>query len=96
MRPIMQLPLFKALKTINIEDEQATEIVDSMEDYIAMKMKEATAPLAARIEGLDAKMDAKLGALDTKIGALQWTIGIIGAVIAIATAFSGVARFIAH
>jgi len=92
MRPIMQLPLFKALKTINIEDEQATEIVDSIEDYIAMKMKEATAPLAADIKGLD----AKLGALDTKIGALQWTIGIIGAVIAIATAFSGVARFITH
>ncbi|CDG38953.1 MULTISPECIES: hypothetical protein [Asaia] len=95
----MQLPLFKALKTINIEDEQATEIVDSMEDYIAMKMQEATAPLAARIEGLDGRMgalDAKLGALDTKIGALQWTIGIIGAVIAIATAFSGVARFITH
>jgi len=95
----MQLPLFKALKTINIEDEQATEIVDSMEDYIAMKMKEATAPLAADIKGLDGRMgalDAKLGALDTKIGALQWTIGIIGAVIAIATAFSGVARFTTH
>ncbi|WP_336764088.1 hypothetical protein [Asaia sp. VD9] len=81
----MQLPLFKALKTINIKDEQATEIVDSMEDYIAMKMKEATAPLAARIEGLDAKL-----------GALQWTIGIMGTVIAIATVFSGVARLIAH
>ncbi len=41
----MQLPLFKALQSIKIDDDRATDVVRSFEEFTALKMTEATAQL---------------------------------------------------
>lgn len=46
----MQITLFKALKSLNLSDEQATEVVEAVEEYIAVKIKEATSGLEAQLK----------------------------------------------
>ena len=44
----MQIALFKALKSINISDDQASDVVKAFEEYLSMKIKEANAELVAQ------------------------------------------------
>ncbi|GMN04450.1 hypothetical protein [Erythrobacter sp. MTPC3] len=66
----MQITLFKALKTLDLTDDQATQIVEAMEEYIALKITEAT-------KGMEAQLKAQTWLLGF-IG----TILAIGAIIA--------------
>jgi hypothetical protein len=94
----MQLELFKALQSISVDDERATAVVASLEDFQAMKMKEATAGLETAIGGLKAELTSATARLDAKIDALttitenmRWLIGAVGvmlAVIALASPFA--------
>lgn len=68
----MQLPLFKALQSIKIDDDRATEVVVALEEHTAMKIAEANAPLIAELKGVKAQ-----------IGALKWMIGLFGSVMAV-------------
>ncbi len=65
----MQVTLFKALKSINIADDAATDVVAQVEEHIAMKINEAT-------KGLEAQLKAQTWLIGT-FGAL---IAIMGAV----------------
>jgi hypothetical protein len=38
----MQVTMFKALKSINIDDTQATTVVEQLEEYVAVKIADAT------------------------------------------------------
>ena len=59
----MQLTLFKALKSINIEDDRATAVVGTMETHVSQIVneaaREATRPLELRLVSLEAKLDAQ-------------------------------------
>lgn len=72
----MQLPLFKSLQSINIEDDKATEVVEAMEGYIAMKIAEANAPVLAELRNVRSEMK-------TEVGALKWMLGTVGLLLAL-------------
>jgi hypothetical protein len=48
----MQIPLYQALKSIKIGDEQAAQAVQSLEEHIAMKISEATKGIEAQLRAL--------------------------------------------
>ena len=59
----MHIELFTALKSLNIDDDKAKEVVESLESYIAMQISQATQPILNR-------MDSMQGVLSTKIDAI--------------------------
>ena len=90
----MQVTLFKALKSVNIDDTLATAVVDQLEEYVAVKIADATKNLEAQNKGLEAQIKG----LETSIGGLKWQIGLFSAVVALAALIAGagpvVAKFI--
>ena len=59
----MQVSLFRAFKSINIENEIAERAVKVIEEHIAMSVAQALKPLEDKIDTLSAKIDL----LGTKI-----------------------------
>lgn len=59
----MQVSLFRALKSINVEDEVAEQAVKVIEEHIEMVVAQAVKPLENKIDTLIAKIDV----LGTKI-----------------------------
>ena len=53
----MQVTLFKALKSIKVGDDQATAVVEQLEEFMALKIKEANAALEAQNKALESKID---------------------------------------
>jgi hypothetical protein len=45
----MQIPLYQALKSIKIANEQASAVVAALEEHIAMKISDATKGLEAQL-----------------------------------------------
>ena len=64
----MQLTLFKALQSLKLDDDKATEVVEALEAYMATKMNEATA-------GIEAQLRAQTWVIGT-IGVLLAIIGL--------------------
>ena len=60
----MQLTLFRALQSINVADDTAAAVVESVENHMATRVEQATKPL-------EAKVDAKFDALQTSMVGLQ-------------------------
>lgn len=75
----MQLDLFKALQSIHIEDDKATDVVQSLEGYVAMKIAEANAPLLAKLDGLNSRIDG----VNAQISSVKWLVSAVGILIAI-------------
>jgi hypothetical protein len=48
----MHIALYQALKSIRIADEQAAQVVSTLEEHMAMKISEATKGLEARLTAL--------------------------------------------
>jgi hypothetical protein len=48
----MHIPLYQALKSIKIGDEQAAGAVKALEEYIAVKISEANKGLEAQLRAL--------------------------------------------
>ena len=63
----MHIKLFTALKAVNVTDEKAAEAVEALEEYIAVKIQEATKGLESR-----------LTALTWVIGAVGFLLAVIG------------------
>lgn len=61
----------------------------ALEDYVAMHAKDVTAPILAKLDSIEESNKARFAAL-------QWTIGILGFIIAAASLFSGLSRFLFH
>lgn len=74
----MHLPLFKALKSLTLDDDRATEVVTSVEEHIAMKIHEANAGLRADIKALDATVKGDVGSLRSEIQSLKWLFAAFG------------------
>lgn len=68
----MHITLFRALKSINLSDDQAADVVKAVEEHIAVRIEDAT-------KGVE----SKLTALTWVIGA----VGVMLAVIGLAPAF---------
>lgn len=68
----MHIALFKALKSVNLSDDQATEVVEAFEEYLALKIKEANA-------GLEAQLKAQTWIIGS--------VGLLLAVVSLAPAF---------
>lgn len=48
----MQVELFKALKSVNVGDDQATIVVAQLEDYIVRKVEDANKEIKAKLDVL--------------------------------------------
>ena len=81
----MQLTLFKAHSSVHVDDTLATAVVDQLEEYVAVKIAEATTNLEAQNKGLEAQIKG----LETSIGSLKWQMGVTSAVIAISALIVG-------
>jgi len=53
----MQVTLFNALKSIKVGDDQATAVVEQLEEFMALKIKEANAALEAQNKALESKIE---------------------------------------
>ncbi|ALR23037.1 hypothetical protein ACQKOH_21225 [Sphingomonas sp. NPDC092331] len=69
----MQVTLFKALKSIKVGDDQATAVVEQLEEFMALKIKEANAALEAQNKALESKIDG----LKTQLTILSIMLGVI-------------------
>ncbi|MDR2857068.1 MAG: hypothetical protein LBV50_04390 [Novosphingobium sp.] len=87
----MHLELYKALRSLRLDSDQATGVVEALEEYLAVKIKEATADLEAQMKGIEARLQSTESGLKAQIKAQTWVIGSVGlllAVIGLAPAFA--------
>lgn len=63
----MHIKLFRALKAANVSDDAAAEVVEAVEEYIAVKVQEANKTL-----------EAQLKAQTWVIGAVGAVLAVIG------------------
>ena len=71
----MQVTLFKALKSIKVGDDQATAVVEQLEEFMALKIKEANAALEAQNKALESKIDGLKTQL-TILSIMLWVISL--------------------
>lgn len=63
----MQVALFRALKSANIDDEAAAKAVVVVEEQIDMAVGRAIEPLKQQIAGLELKLDQGIAGLEVKL-----------------------------
>jgi len=63
----MHIKLFRALKAANVSDDAAAEVVEAIEEYIAVKVQEAN-------KGLESKLTAQTWV----IGSVGFVLAVIG------------------
>ncbi len=92
----MQVSLFRALKSANIEDDVAAKAVEVVEEHIDMAVGRAVQPLEHKITGLDlkigtmeSKLDSGLKGVQTSIDGLKWYIIILGSLMTTAATVAG-------
>lgn len=86
----MQISLFRALTSINIDDDKAQAVTEAVESYIAMKIAEANAPLLSKLDAMEAKEASRYETM-------RWMIGLLTTVVALAALGGGlIAHFSGH
>ncbi|WP_093400789.1 hypothetical protein [Sphingomonas sp. OK281] len=94
----MQVALFRALRSANIDDEAAAKAVVVVEEQIDMAVDRAIEPLKQQIAGLEVKLESGLKGMQTSIDGLKWYIIGLGSLmtgaIAIGAALTAYAQFI--
>ena len=71
----IHITLFKALKEAKVSSEKAEQVVSELEEYIAMKIEQATADLVAEVKSLRRDLATN-----------RWVLGLLGLLIAVASA----------
>lgn len=61
----MHIELFTALKSLNVTDEKAQEVVEAVQDYIAMQISQATQPILNRMDSMQGVLSSKIDAIAT-------------------------------
>ena len=79
----MHIALFTSLKSVKVSDEKAADVVNQVEEHIAVKIKEANAALEAQMKGFEAQLKAQ-----------TWLIGTLGSLIAIGVLISALSPII--
>ncbi|TCP64882.1 hypothetical protein C8J43_11534 [Sphingomonas sp. PP-CE-1G-424] len=94
----MQVALFRALRSANIDDEAAAKAVVVVEEQIDMAVGRAIEPLKQQIAGLEVQLESGLKGMQTSIDGLKWYIIGLGSLmtgaIAIGAALTAYAQFI--
>lgn len=90
----MHIKLFRALKSASVSDEDAEEVVQAIEEYLAVKIKEANAGLEAQLKGLEAQNSARFTGVEAQQKATNWLLGSLGTVIAIGVLVSALSPII--
>ncbi|WP_132741097.1 hypothetical protein [Sphingomonas sp. PP-F2F-A104-K0414] len=94
----MQVALFRALRSANIDDEAAAKAVVVVEEQIDMAVGRAIEPLKQQIAGLEVKLESGLKGMQTSIDGLKWYIIGLGSLmtgaIAVGAALTAYAQFI--
>jgi len=95
----MQVPLFRALKSINVEDDTAEKVVDVVEEHIEMAVGLAVKPLETKIDALTVqigtlvtKIDSVDKGMSTSVTALKWWLGSVTGVLTVIALATGIAK----
>ena len=102
----MEITLFRALKSISIDDDIAEKVVEAVEEHIEMAVGQAVKPLENKIDTLKAQIDtlvvqistlaSKIDSVDkgmsTSITALKWWLGSVTGIITIIALGTGMAK----
>ena len=83
----IQLTLFKALLSVKIANDDASQVADALEGHIAMKIAEATAPMVSELRVLNGK-------IDTVNSSLRWMFGSSIALSLLAATIGGYIAFL--
>lgn len=79
----MQVELFKALKSVNLSDDTASETVAQLEDFIVKKVEDANKEIVAKIDGLIAAERATIAAQSQIIALQSRQTTIFGGILAL-------------
>lgn len=82
----MHIALYRALKSIKMSDEAASQVVKAMEEHMAKSIADAVKPLEAKIDALTRTQEAKIEELKTRLSWVGGGIGLVGFGIAVAVA----------
>lgn len=92
----MQVALFRALKSANIDDDVAEKAVAVVEEHIEMAVARAVQPLDQKISSIELKLEQGLKVIDgtlkgiqTSIDILKWAVITEGTLIVIGGAIAG-------
>lgn len=67
----MQVTLFKALKSIKVDDDAATAVVASLAEHVDIMIGDANKGLEAKTDGLKAEINALQTVISTQYGAMR-------------------------
>ena len=67
----MQVTLFKALKSIKVEDDAATAVVASLEEHVEAMIGDSTRALEAQLKGISAENSAFKSIISTQIDVVR-------------------------
>ena len=73
----MELAIYRALKSINIEEDAVEAVITAMEKHIEERVNQGLAPALAKIDAVQAQLIAKMDA-GLSMGReerMRWTIG---------------------
>lgn len=70
----MQLTLFKALQSLKLDADTATEVVEAFEEHITMKVTDANAKLEAQLKA----QTWMLGTITVMLAIIGLSVGFIG------------------
>ena len=95
----MQVTLFQALVSANIDEDVAARAVAAVEEHIDMTVGNAIKPLEAQMSALRTTIDARLGSMETRLEAglkgMQTSIdGLKWFLILQGTAMVGIATYV--
>lgn len=94
----MEVLLFRALKSANIDDDTAAKVVEALEEHIDVAIGQANKALEAKLDGIKMSMDAVNKGVDVVGKGVDqmrvWMI-IITSIIAIIAVLGGAATAIA-
>lgn len=88
----MQVALFKALRSINIDDTTATAVVDKLEEHLEHMIRDATKNLEAQNKALESKLDG----LRSQLTTFSILLSIIGLGVTVAVAAGPILARLVH
>jgi len=85
----MDLPLYKALTSIKIEEQLVDAVIKAMDTHIDAGISRSVIPVLAEIRSLAAKVDAYAGVKADQVARKRWMIDKLFTVVATVVATVG-------
>ena len=71
----MQLDIYKALKSINIEEQLVSSVIQSMEAHIDGRISQVAQPILAKLDSVQARFNGLQSSLQAKLDGVQSSLG---------------------